>query len=510
MHDIVEALDSSGIPVIEVTHGDGLGGSSFNYGFSKTPEQELIRIAAETAKRARIAFLMLPGVGTKDDIRAAQDNGGEICRIATHCTEADTSIQHFGLARELGLETVGFLMMSHTQPPEVLAKQARIMVDAGCQCVYVVDSAGALIMEQTADRVSALVAEIGHEATVGFHGHENLGLGVANTVIAARAGATQIDGSVRRFGAGAGNTPLEAFIGVCDKLGWTTGVDFLQIVDASEDVIKPAMPEECQLDRMTLMMGYAGVYSSFLKHAGNAAERYGVSGAKILLEAGRRELIGGQEDQLIDIALMLKREAQLEEREPPAPEPAHVGASLTAVAGEACIEAQLDRRRFGAWQGVGMALPDPKDTLIEYLQTGRDAMVWKLDGLSEYDVRRPMTPTGTNLLGLVKHLASVELGYFGDTFGRPHGIDLPVAGRGRRRERATCTPPRTSPASTSSASTSGRGSTPPARSPRRTSTTPARCPGGGRGAVRSRSTRSWCTWPPRPTGTPATPTSCAR
>jgi 4-hydroxy 2-oxovalerate aldolase len=180
------------------------------------------------------------------------------------------------------------------------------MVDAGCQCVYVVDSAGALVMEQTADRVSAIVAEVGDQADVGFHGHENLGLGVANTVIAARAGATQIDGSVRRFGAGAGNTPLEAFIGVCDKLGWRTGVDFLQIVDASEDVIKPAMPEECQLDRMTLMMGYAGVYSSFLKHAGNAAERYGVSGAKILLEAGRRNLIGGQEDQLIDIALMLR------------------------------------------------------------------------------------------------------------------------------------------------------------------------------------------------------------
>ena len=308
VHDIVEALDTSGIPVIEVTHGDGLGGSSFNYGFSRTPEQELIKIAAETAKRAKIAFLMLPGVGTKDDIRAAQDNGGQICRIATHCTEADVSIQHFGLARELGLETVGFLMMSHTQPPEVLAKQARIMVDAGCQCVYVVDSAGALIMEQTGDRVAALVAEIGDVADVGFHGHENLGLGVSNTVIAARAGATQIDGSVRRFGAGAGNTPLEAFIGVCDKLGWTTGVDFLQIVDASEDVIKPAMPEECQLDRMTLMMGYAGVYSSFLKHAGNAADRYGVPGAKILLEAGRRKLIGGQEDQLIDIALMLKAE----------------------------------------------------------------------------------------------------------------------------------------------------------------------------------------------------------
>jgi 4-hydroxy 2-oxovalerate aldolase len=310
VRSIVEALDTSGIPVIEVTHGDGLGGSSFNYGFSRTPEQELIKIAAETAKNAKIAFLMLPGVGVKDDILAAQDNGGSICRIATHCTEADVSEQHFRLARERGLETVGFLMMAHTQPPEVLAKQARIMVDAGCQCVYVVDSAGALVMEQTADRVAAVVAEIGDQATVGFHGHENLGLGVANTVIAARAGATQIDGSVRRFGAGAGNTPLEAFVGVCDKLGWRTGVDFLSIVDAAEDVVRPAMPEECRLDRMTLMMGYAGVYSSFLKHAARAAERYGVSGAKILLRAGERKLIGGQEDQLVDIALELRREQQ--------------------------------------------------------------------------------------------------------------------------------------------------------------------------------------------------------
>ena len=174
---IVAALDTAGVPVIEVTHGDGLGGSSFNYGFSKTPEQELIKLAAETAKEAKIAFLMLPGVGTKEDIKEAQNNGGSICRIATHCTEADVSIQHFGLARELGLETVGFLMMSHTIPPEKLAAQARIMADAGCQCVYVVDSAGALVLEGVADRVAALVAELGDDAQVGFHGHENLGLG---------------------------------------------------------------------------------------------------------------------------------------------------------------------------------------------------------------------------------------------------------------------------------------------------------------------------------------------
>ena len=181
VHAIVAALDAAGVPVIEVTHGDGLGGSSFNYGFSKTPEQELIKLAAETATEARIAFLMLPGVGTKDDIKEAQHNGGSICRIATHCTEADVSIQHFGLARELGLETVGFLMMSHTIAPEQLAAQARIMADAGCQCVYVVDSAGALVLEGVADRVAALVAELGADAQVGFHGHENLGLGVANS-----------------------------------------------------------------------------------------------------------------------------------------------------------------------------------------------------------------------------------------------------------------------------------------------------------------------------------------
>ncbi len=308
VRSIVAALDGAGVPVIEVTHGDGLGGSSFNYGFSHTPEQELIKVAAGTAQRARIAVLMLPGVGVKDDILVSQDNGASIVRIATHCTEADVSVQHFALARERGLETVGFLMMAHSQPPEALARQARIMADAGCQCVYVVDSAGALVLEQVSDRVAALVAELGDDAQVGFHGHENLGLSVANSVAAARAGAKQIDGSVRGFGAGAGNTPLEAFVGVCDKLGFSTGVDFFKIVDAAEDVVRPVMPEECLLDRMALMMGYAGVYSSFLKHAYTQARRYGVSGAQILVRAGERKLVGGQEDQLIDIALELSRE----------------------------------------------------------------------------------------------------------------------------------------------------------------------------------------------------------
>ena len=305
VRDIVSGLDRAGMPVIEVTHGDGLGGSSFNYGFGLEDERVLIAAAVEAAERAKIAALMLPGLGTKDDIIAVADLGVSVIRIATHCTEADIADQHFGLARERGLETVGFLMMAHSQEPEVLAKQARIMVDAGCQCVYVVDSAGAMVLEQVSDRVEAMVAEIGADAQVGFHAHENLALGVANSILAYRAGATQIDACTRRFGAGAGNTPSEAFVAVCDKLGIRTGIDVLAMFDVAEDVVRPIMDGEPALDRLALIMGYAGVYSSFLRHAYRAAERYGVSGADILLECGERRLVGGQEDQIIEIAVGL-------------------------------------------------------------------------------------------------------------------------------------------------------------------------------------------------------------
>jgi 4-hydroxy 2-oxovalerate aldolase len=302
---VVGALDAAGVPVIEVSHGDGLGGSSFNYGFSLVDERSLISTAVACSKRAKIAALMLPGLGTKDDIKAVADLGVSVIRVATHCTEADIARQHFGVARSVGLETVGFLMMAHSVAPEVLAAQARIMADAGCQCVYVTDSAGALILRQVTDRVGALVSSLGNDATVGFHGHENLALGVANTISAIEAGAVQVDGCTRRFGAGAGNTPTEALAAVCDKLGIRTGIDPLAMFDAAEDVVRPIMTEEPSLSRLALIMGYAGVYSSFLRHAYRAAERYGVSGADILLECGERKLVGGQEDQIIDIAVSL-------------------------------------------------------------------------------------------------------------------------------------------------------------------------------------------------------------
>jgi 4-hydroxy 2-oxovalerate aldolase len=307
---VVDGLSSAGVPVIEVSHGDGLAGASYNYGFSAVDERRLMAAAVEAAAgRSAIAALMLPGVGTMDDIRACRDIGVSVVRIATHCTEADVSIQHFGIAREIGLETVGFLMMAHGQPPEVLAGQARIMADAGCQCVYVVDSAGAMILDDAAERVTALVEELGSDAQVGFHGHQNLSLGVANTVLAIRAGAVQADACTRAFGAGAGNTPTEALAAVLDRLGVRTGIDPLAMFDVAEEVVRPVMDGECVLDRMSLIMGYAGVYSSFLRHAYRAAERYDVSGAEILMRCGERKLIGGQEDQIIDIAAELSAEA---------------------------------------------------------------------------------------------------------------------------------------------------------------------------------------------------------
>ncbi len=303
---VVAALDGAGVPVLEVAHGDGLGGSSFTYGFSATPERELIATAVETASQSRIATLLLPGIGTAEDIHAVAELGVRIVRVATHCSEADISPQHFEVARALGLETVGFLMMSHSQPAAVLAEQARIMAGAGCQCVYVVDSAGALVPPGVTERVTAILSAVGDDGVqVGFHGHENLACGVANTLAAIDAGAAQVDASTRRMGAGAGNTPTEALAAVLEKLGIETGISVAAVADAAEEVVRPVMNQECVLDRMALTMGYAGVYSSFLEHARRAAESYGVSGPEILRVCGKRGLIGGQEDLIGEIAYEL-------------------------------------------------------------------------------------------------------------------------------------------------------------------------------------------------------------
>jgi 4-hydroxy 2-oxovalerate aldolase len=306
----VSALDGAGVQVVEVSHGDGLGGSSFNYGFSRTDEIKLIAAAVDEATQAKIAVLLLPGLGTVEDLRHAHGAGASVARIATHCTEADVSIQHFGAARDLGMETVGFLMLAHRIAPAELAKQARIMVDAGAQCVYVVDSAGALVLGDAKDRVAALVAEIGHEAQVGYHGHQNLSLGVANSVLAYEAGARQVDGALCALGAGAGNSPTEVLAAVFDRLGVVTGVDASAAAAAAEDVVRPFIPRLPFMDRASIVQGYAGVYSSFLLHAERASARYGVPAHEILQRVGEAGYVGGQEDMIIDIALQLAAERE--------------------------------------------------------------------------------------------------------------------------------------------------------------------------------------------------------
>ena len=309
---VVHALDKAGVQIIEVSHGDGLGGSSFNYGFSKVDEFQLIKAAVEEAGQAKIAVLMLPGLGTVHHLKRAHEAGASVARIATHCTEADVSVQHFGAARELGMETVGFLMLSHMAGKEDLARQARIMVDAGAQCVYVVDSAGALVLSDAQERVQALVDEIGHDAQVGFHGHQNLSLGIANSVLAHHAGAKQIDGALCALGAGAGNSPTEVLAATFERMGIRTGVDLGEVLSAAEEVVRPFIPRLPWMDRASITQGYAGVYSSFLLHAERAAERYGVPAHAILQRVGEAGYVGGQEDMIIDIALELAEEQENE------------------------------------------------------------------------------------------------------------------------------------------------------------------------------------------------------
>jgi 4-hydroxy 2-oxovalerate aldolase len=305
VRDTVRALDRAGVEVIEVSHGDGIGGSSFNYGFSHTDEMTLIKAARDEARQARIAVLLVPGIGTVDDLRRARDAGADMVRVATHCTEADVSPQHFAAARDLGMETVGFLMMAHRTPPEALAAQARIMVDAGCQCPYVTDSAGALLMHEAKARFDALVAEVGDEALVGYHGHQNIGMGVANSVLAYEAGVRSIDGSLCALGAGAGNSPTEVLAAVFDRLNVDTGLNVLGLLDAAEDVVRPYLPRWPKMDRNAIVQGWAGVYSSFLLHAERAADRYQVPAQDILRRCGELGYVGGQEDMIIDVAIQL-------------------------------------------------------------------------------------------------------------------------------------------------------------------------------------------------------------
>ena len=302
---VVKGLDLANVPYIEVSHGDGLGGSSLQYGMSLTDEMKLIEAAAETVEQAKIAVLVLPGIGTVKELKQASTLGVRMARIATHVTEADVSAQHISFAKELGLETVGFLMMSHMAPTSKLVEQAKLMESYGADTVYVVDSAGALLPHQVKERIRALKEHVAVE--IGFHAHNNLSLAIANTLSAIESGATRVDGSIRCLGAGAGNTQTEVLIAVLEKLGIQTGIDLYKMMDVSENVIAPILEKPQEITKDSLMLGYAGVYSSFLLHSQKAAQHFGLDSRDILLELGKRQVVGGQEDMIMDVAAELAR-----------------------------------------------------------------------------------------------------------------------------------------------------------------------------------------------------------
>ena len=310
MKSVACGLDAAGVPLIEVTHGDGLGGSSVNYGFPAHTDEEYLSTVIPLMKQAKVSALLLPGIGTVDHLKMAHELGVSTIRVATHCTEADVSEQHISMARKMGMDTVGFLMMAHMNSAEGLVKQAKLMESYGANCIYITDSAGYMLPDDVKERLSAVRQALNPDTELGFHGHHNLAMGIANSLAAVEVGANRIDAAAAGLGAGAGNTPMEVLIAVCARMGIETGVDVFKIQDVAEDLVVPLMDFPIRIDRDALTLGYAGVYGSFLLFAKRAEAKYGIPARELLLELGRRGMVGGQEDMIEDTALTMARERQ--------------------------------------------------------------------------------------------------------------------------------------------------------------------------------------------------------
>ena len=307
MKSVACGLDAAGVPLIEVTHGDGLGGSSVNYGFPAHTDEEYLSTVIPLMKQAKVSALLLPGIGTVDHLKMAHDLGVSTIRVATHCTEADVSEQHISMARKMGMDTVGFLMMAHMNNAEGLVKQAKLMESYGANCIYITDSAGYMLPDDVKERLSAVRQALNSDTELGFHGHHNLAMGIANSIAAIEVGANRIDAAAAGLGAGAGNTPMEVLVAVCARMGIETGVDVFKIQDVAEDLVVPLMDFPIRIDRDALTLGYAGVYGSFLLFAKRAEAKYGIPARELLLELGRRGMVGGQEDMIEDTALTMSR-----------------------------------------------------------------------------------------------------------------------------------------------------------------------------------------------------------
>jgi 4-hydroxy 2-oxovalerate aldolase len=310
---VAEGLDKAGVSFIEASHGDGLGGSSINYGRARLTDEEILRAASKVIRSAALTVLLLPGIGTREDLKMAADCGASAVRVATHVTEADIAEQHIGLGKKMGMTTFGFLMLAHMRPPEAIARQARLFESYGCDVIYIADSAGAMLPSDVKPRIEALVDAV--SVPVGFHAHASLGLAIANSLTAAEAGASYLDGTCRGLGGGAGNAQTEVIVGVLRKAGFETGIDFYGIMDVAQDIVEPMMHRPQVIRSASLMQGYAGVYSSFLLHTYRAAEKYRLNPRDILVELGRRQMVGGQEDMILDVAYEMAQRKEAAQNE---------------------------------------------------------------------------------------------------------------------------------------------------------------------------------------------------